>query len=477
MLVDAGAYIDFSVHDSCHDNLERALLERVYFVQRNGVFTRPPLPKPNLIRKSLSEFSKLMRKKLPSLTPWSMEQFVDSYSGHKRVIYAKAAESLTVTGVTRKDSYISAFVKAEKVNFTSKPDPAPRVIQPRSPRYNVAVGMYIRPIEHIIYCKIASIFGAPTVAKGYNADRMGALFAAKWKKYSKPVAVGLDASRFDQHISVDALKWEHSIYLAAYQNDPELRKLLGWQLSNTGFGRTSDGTIKYTTEGCRMSGDMNTALGNCLIMCALVWAYFKSIGVAVDLVNNGDDCVVIFESGFLSRLESLPTWFENHGFTMKVEPPVYRLEEIEFCQMHPIQFEPTRWTMMRDPRVCVSKDLLSVKNVSTEGAWKFYMQAISDCGQACAGDLPIVGAMYQMMDVGGKKKVGKGPETGFEYLAMNMTRTFGEPTPLSRYSVYLAFGIRPDRQVALEQWYRSGGLQYDPRPVDVFKRNPELYEL
>jgi hypothetical protein len=51
----------------------------------------------------------------------------------------------------------------------------------------------------------------------------------------------------------------------------ELAELLKWQLQNKGFARTIDGLIKYSVEGCRMSGDMNTALGNCTIMCALVY--------------------------------------------------------------------------------------------------------------------------------------------------------------------------------------------------------------
>lgn len=71
-------------------------------------------------------------------------------------------------------------------------------------------------------------------------------------------------------MSVQALKWEHSIYNAMFRSD-ELAELLGWQLTNKGFARTTDGLIKYEVKGCRMSGDMNTALGNCMIMCALVY--------------------------------------------------------------------------------------------------------------------------------------------------------------------------------------------------------------
>jgi hypothetical protein len=33
--------------------------------------------------------------------------------------------------------------------------------------------------------------------------------------------------------------------------------------------------LKYQVEGCRMSGDMNTSSGNCMIMVALVYSYME----------------------------------------------------------------------------------------------------------------------------------------------------------------------------------------------------------
>jgi hypothetical protein len=67
------------------------------------------------------------------------------------------------------DSHLKTFVKAEKINWSTKPDPAPRVIQPRDPRYNVEVGRFLLPLEHKVYDKIDELFGSPTIMSKYNS--------------------------------------------------------------------------------------------------------------------------------------------------------------------------------------------------------------------------------------------------------------------------------------------------------------------
>jgi hypothetical protein len=143
---------------------------------------------------------------------------------------------------------MQTFVKAEKLNVSAKSDPDPRVIQPRSSRYCYAVGLYIKAVEHMLYKAIDSLFGARTVMKGLNADQRGAAFHEAWNRFKDPVAVGLDASRFDQHVSTALLQLEHSIYLACFDNDEELERLLNMQLVNRGFVRCAEGSIRYVVR-------------------------------------------------------------------------------------------------------------------------------------------------------------------------------------------------------------------------------------
>jgi len=397
-------------------------------------------------------------------------------------VYAQAAESLTREAVRLKDSFLSTFVKAEKVNFTSKPDPAPRVIQPRHPRYNVEVGRFIMPIEKLVYRAIALVWGGPTVMKGYNAGGTASELRTMWEQFARPVAVGLDASRFDQHVSVQALKWEHKVYLEFYEGDERalLASLLSWQLKNRGYARASYGMVKYVKVGSRMSGDMNTALGNCLIMSALVWAYCSEKQIRARLANNGDDCVVIMEAGDLDKFQAgLDAWFTEMGFTMKVEAPVFEFEQIEFCQTHPV-WTPEGWVMCRDPRVCCSKDAVSVLPLY-QGAMRFgLLTAIGECGMSLCGGLPVLQGFYSTMIRSGRgRRLGKHPalETGFARLATGMSRSYGAVHPRTRYSFWLAFGISPDVQEAVEAelggWVLGPDMlprvtSVDPTAVAVF---------
>lgn len=464
-LVDCLANIHFNAHNSNLQNSLRAVLERVFYVKDGkGGFTRPPQPVRGL-RRQLIKFECRFSKGIPMyITRWTRQQFVDAYVGQRKVLYERAAQSLLHTPLRKKDAYVSAFVKTEKTDITSKVDPVPRLIQPRSPRFNVELGCYLKPIEHKVYDIIAAVFGSPTVFKGMNAIQQGKLMHAKWSRFRNPVAIGLDASRFDQHCSREILRWEHSIYRKFYPRSSRLRELLEAQIHNRGYINNVDGTIKYQTVGCRMSGDMNTGLGNCLIMCALIYSYFGDFR-EYELVNNGDDCVVIMDKKHLDTMQGIPNFFDAMGYTMVVEEPVYVLERVVFCQSQPI-YDGKIWRMMRNPKTCLSKDLISVKSLDSIKAWKAQMQAISDCGKALAGDIPIFCKFYKMLDMNVKAATqGAQIESGLQWLSRGMSNVFAEPTTKARFSFWKAFGILPDHQIAIESAYEEFDIVYAPGPV------------
>jgi hypothetical protein len=469
--------VDYRVHNSNRNNLERGILERVFYVQKNGIFERPPEAIPLAYEQKLSKFKRLLCGLSAPTTRYTDEEFLSTYSGRKLTVYTNAIQSLRLRPFGIRDSYVNTFVKAEKVNFSSKSDPAPRVIQPRNPRYNVVIGKYIKKIEHTIYSNVAKVFGAPTIVKGMNAKEQGKVISDKWEKFVSPVAVGLDASRFDQHTGRQALEWEHSIYESFYPRDKRLKKWLSWQLQNKGYGDCEDGTLKYTVDGCRMSGDMNTGLGNCIIMCGLVWSYMQDKSIEFELLNNGDDCTLIFERKHLHLIHDLPEWFLQLGYTMKVEPPVYSMEQIEFCQTHPV-FDGVQHVMVRDPRTCLTKDLITLKPVHVLPGLKFFEQAVADCGLAAYGNMPIFCEFYKQMDVGvrHKKRLDCELDGGLEWLSKGMNVGYSSPVDACRYSFFKAFGITPDEQCAIERYYASRKtLTFNPGPVDLYNKSPELY--
>lgn len=435
------------------------MFERVFSVERDGGLV--PTPQPDVdAYLELSDFRAELRKVMPVIPPVSTEQFVDRYQGRRRTIYSNARDILLKCGLQRKHSYLSSFVKSEKTRITAaKPDPAPRLIQPRNPVYNIALGCHIAHLEKPLYRAIGKVWGGPTVMKGYNAQQTAQHMRDMWEEFHDPVAVGLDASRFDQHVSEAALKWEHSVYLNSTpkSSHAELKRLLSWQVENKGFIRCDDGTMKYQIRGCRMSGDMNTAMGNCLLMCALVWEFVRQCGIRARLANNGDDCVLFMEREDLCRIRDLPRWFLSKGFTMKVEEAVDVFEQIEFCQTHPV-WDGVGWVMCRDPRVCLAKDAMSTLDMTNERTARGWYTAVGSCGLSLTGGLPVLQSFYAAYQRGGRGvTIGHNLqfESGFFHLARGMKRQVSHITDASRVSFYAAFGITPTAQRLIESKFDS----------------------
>lgn len=446
--------------------LECALLERMYYCAVGGEFVSPPCPSGDVIKSRLHVFRNRLLRSVGRPTKISPEQFVQMYRGRKRTIYEQAVTEHSDCGVQRKHSVSAAFVKCEKVPVGK----APRCIQPRHPVYNVGLGCYIKHIEHRMYGAIGKVFGDKvTVVKGFNVQEVADILVAKWDSFSDPVAVGLDATKFDMHVSEEMLKWEHSIYKTIYANDPELVKLLAWQVDNKGVGRCEDGKLKYSVRGRRFSGDMNTALGNCLLMCAMVWSYAQTKGVRVKLMNNGDDCQVFMERRDLETfMVGLNDWFMGMGFRMTIEDPVYEVQQVEFCQMKPIETS-NGWVMVRNLDKAREKDSMSIIPLSSQRVLRKWLHAVGECGLALCGGVPIMQAMYEAyMRQGFKSKMSDSVamQSGARFLAMGLESKRAPITTKARVDVFKAWGYTPDEQVAMEEWYDSLVFDSTPRLVD-----------
>jgi hypothetical protein len=345
-------------------------------------------------------------------------------------------------------------VKCEKTNFTAKPDPAPRLISPRTARYNIGVGVYIKKLEHELYNAIDAVYGARVVAKGANAVQRAGMLRDAWDDFVSPVALSLDASRFDQHVSYDALRYEHQFYMACYDSDKHLGELLSWQLETLGFGRTQDGgELRYKVIGTRMSGDMNTSCGNVLIMCAMMYGFFEDLRVKARLVNDGDDCVVVVEKEDVDKvLAAVEGYFLRLGFTMRIDGLCDVFEEVDFCQCRPV-FDGERWVMCRDPRICFVKDLMVTRPLLTEAEWKAHCTAIALCGLALAGNLPVFRAFYRRLNLGARKPAVL--NSGMWYWSRGLEVKDSAPTTAARLSFWRAFDIYPAEQLLIESAYQA----------------------
>lgn len=479
---------DWDMPNNDIKSVSHAVLERVFFVKSpdGRGFKRAPKPSDPFIhesdslkeaqakgsahvREQLQSFSSKMTTIASSeelVSPLSTKQFVDSYGGTKRAVYEAAAMSLEDRPLEIRDCRVKTFTKDEY----RKPGGAPRAIQPRSARFNVQLGRYIKPLEHRVFETIDKIFDpsgtTKTVAKGMNMNTRGAVIAEMWGKYDNPIAVGLDASRFDQHINRDLLEFEHKIYKMWCTKGPgEGLKSLAWLLNqqrvNHGKYRGQEGTINYKVQGCRMSGDMNTSLGNVTIMCGLMYSYFEHKGLLgrISLLNDGDDCVIIMDRKSLEGFQlGLEDWFLRVGITMCYDGIYSSLEDVEFCQAHPVYDSEVGYRLVPRPTKRLYSDLVSTKKLGSKKVYRKWLGSVAGCGLATSSGLPIFQSFYSWVATGATPWIPKQGSTYYKFrqeILDGMEHKRRAPNMDERISFYFAFNITPTEQITMEKHYAS----------------------
>jgi hypothetical protein len=456
----------FSTYNNTIDAAECAVKERVLFVPNgDGTFSQPPPPLPGRYTLGMTDVMRLFKKHAQYSTPMTAQAFAESYQGRKKIIYLEAVKSLSIKPLDlRVDANVKAFLKFEKYNFKAGKRVVPRIISPRGPRFTLSMGRYIKPIEKKIY-KIVNtkLFSSPSILKGMNQEQRGKVISDKWNAFRRPCAIGIDAKRFDQHVSKDALKFCHNVYQLFYPGYRELPKLLRKQLVNKCFVNMEDGELKYKTDGSRMSGDPDTSLGNCLISACILYNLIKLLGLKVEIINDGDDCVLFMEESDEAAVRAaIPDYFLAHGFNMEVEETVYELEHVVFCQSQPV-FDGNKYIMVRDPRVSLGKDCVALKPLDNEKISKMWMSSIGQCGLAITSGLPIFTSFYTGFVRGSEgAKMLRDPvmDDWFYYTSKGMNRIETRVEESARYSFWLAFGIPPDSQIAIEEVYDNITLSH-----------------
>lgn len=459
--------------NSSLQNLVTGVKERVFYVKNeHGEFVRPPQAVPGVFESRLSDVRKRILGRCHYVSPVEREAYPLLYTGKKRAVYQIAVETLRWRDLCERDFQVSIFTKTER---TLKPGAVPRIVSPMSPEANLETGRFVKPMEHPILEAIAAEAGHQVVMKGKNASQVGSCLAQHWEDMGGTgdcVAIGLDASRFDQHVGVEALEFEHTFYPALLKSPVDrerLRWLLSKQLNTSAFGRTAEGTVKYDVEGTRLSGVINTGLGNCILASSMCMAYCEGKNIRYRLANNGDDCVLfIHRKDLFSFSTGLKEWFRDMGFTMVVEDPVYELEEVVFCQSQPV-FDGTSWTMVRDPRTALAKDCVSLKPWHSAKGFESWIKGVGMSGTSLAGGIPIYDSFYKAFVRAGK---GRAPRTvtaedgGLYWQSHGMHRRDLPITDMARFSFWKAFGIPPDMQIELEKHYSQTTPSYTP-PQDV----------
>lgn len=437
---------------------------------------------------------------LPETTPEDYYIMPMRYSGAKRTRYIQATDEVLDFGLEKMDSSVKMFVKCERVQpDDGKPNPDPRAIQFRNAKYCVELARFLKPIEEHLYALSGVGRGVPptrVVAKGLNQPERADLLVEKLRSFSDPRIIELDASRFDGHVDVEQLKIEHSVYTHCC-HDPYFALLLSWQLMNR---VTSSRGMRYKVKGKRMSGDMNTALGNCILMIVMLVAFMVWCK-KWDILDDGDDVLLIVESRDVPRiLGTIKAHFLTYGHELKVEKVSDELVDVEFCQSKVIEFEVGKYKFVRNPWKVLSCALTGIKYYNQQGARPKLLYSIGLCELVLGLGVPVLQefALAILRNCGVTKGLELPHDSAMMARVRRELRYLGlrtleriDPRPVqecARESFARAFGMSRVEQVKVETSLKSwvftleGCIHIPPEwNVPLWERDPldtsEMYPL
>nr|QUS52766.1 hypothetical protein 1 [Mute swan feces associated tombus-like virus 1] len=251
--------------------------------------------------------------------PLDFDEWLQRFPPERRVQLAEAH-------LKPLDSSVEFFQKIEQLDQPKDP----RAIQARDDTYKAHLGPWVAAFEH--RCRET----LPIFVKGLGDEE-------KAKKVYDVMSttehcLEVDFSRFDRTLSWDLLDaTEHEVYRMVFP--PVVAAQLALQRVNNIRTRNN---VHYRVFGTRMSGDVNTSIGNCIVnACAMVY-----LGLRLDrLLVEGDDMLAAITERErrtldIDRLKQLG--LEPKA---KVVPSI----EAEFCSRR-IVLTPTGPRLVRDPR-------------------------------------------------------------------------------------------------------------------------------
>jgi hypothetical protein len=326
-----------------------------------------------------------------------------------------------------------------------------RAIQFRSTAYNAALASYLWQIEHRMFELTHN--GHRWCAKGLDKEQRAVLLLEMSDDYQQPAYVLADHSRFDAHVNSKLLKQEHKVYKKAHRYDPGLQRLLDMQCNN--YGRTKGG-IRYRCKGKRMSGDINTALGNSLLNLAMLCAWLKDSGVQGNILLDGDDSIVVVEKADLPQLIPIATYMLQFGMVTEHEV-VHDVSKAEFCQSR-IVLGPRGPYFGPNPLKALDKIRRSPMPLDSKQVEEVLRSSIT-CEMVANPNMPMLRPMADWL------RAHPGTIRLPKWLEYRATAGYGltqagleqvsrtdwqEPTLLERISFYRAWGFTPAEQLAFE---------------------------
>lgn len=312
------------------------------------------------------------------LTPMSEDEVIACYRG------AKFRRYYRVRGIvpTSKNSTHGWFLKVEKL-LKDPEDTHPRVIaciEPNFPVLSLQFGRFTKVTE----MKLKSITDwgedfppGPLFVKGLNSVER----AKRWENaffelrdYGVVICVVLDGKRWDSHIHkplIDLMR--DMIQKVCIDDEGMLRNIIRWMKKDRRLvSRMKGVNLKAVFKNMVFSGDPDTALGNMILMVAIITTALNHFGVDMSRVrylNDGDDHGMLCAKSEINKVQAAIEWCVGFGVELKIEDlfELHTPEDlalIEHCQAHPIRVGEGAFVvrrMIRHLKKVMSNALMTLK--------------------------------------------------------------------------------------------------------------------
>lgn len=331
----------------------------------------------------ISKLYKHIRKFVCHPRPMEYEEYCRSMTPTSKVnMYLRELEHLETRG---HKAVVCPFTKIEKMT-TEKYKP-PRLIQARHPSFNIMYGRYIKPLEN--YVTKSGPFHY-NFGKG-NYDQIALKIQKLKRKYK--FFTELDHDSFDSRVTQQMLTLTHKFYQACYFHSKELRNLSKQTLVNRCIDRHGQ---KYVVHGTRMSGDVDTSFGNCLINYAILKQVLKEMSIDGDIIVNGDDSIIFTNQAL--DIELTQKILLKYNMESKMQPSHQNIHRVDFCRTRFVYRSSGTPTMMFDQSRLYKTFGMTFRLLSN---YRQYIKELTFCHMCINQNVPTWFAWARCFDISG----------------------------------------------------------------------------
>lgn len=438
---------------------------------RKRFIRRPPVANRRLLRKLRTFVRKWLGRHLDPLS-WNLDSRVETWlattnysEARKEEIRVALARMLAWDDPDksnkRKHTEVGAFVKAESYSERKHC----RIINARRDAAKALFGPFFKLIEFELYDVLDEHGSTPFIKHVPVSDRprylMDRVYKGDTGKY-----IATDYTAFESLFTADLMRYvEKELYVYMVECLPDGEEFLSmFEKLIVGQNVCHFAAFQLVVEATRMSGEMNTSLGN---------GFANLMLMLFTCDEHGIDCVGCVEGddGIFWVSKELPgdAWFKSLGLFIKIE---YHddISTASFCGMI---FDTQDKIVVTDPRKVLAsigwarQQYLTAKDTTLKQLLRMKALSFAHQYKGC----PIVGALSHWIlrhtrNVRIRKSI-KHPRDWwtrqlYDQISPEGELDYVEPPTRTRLLVASQFGISVTSQLMVERWFKENPLQSIP---------------